>query len=202
MAPLLSPDDVDALLALADLGVRAGLAGQGVPAVDPQVLRPALRVPLGVFVTLEVAGALNGCVGSVLPVEPVGVAVPALAWRAAFADPRLPPLTAEEYPSLEIKVSLVGPLVPLAAASEAELAAALRPGADGLLIRWGADSATFLPAVWEKVQDDPATFLRHLWAKGGLHPGDWPPGLEAWRYETAEFRRRAVDIPRVGSAAR
>ena len=65
------------------------------------------------------------------------------------------------------------------------------------------NSAAQMAITWTSAfEDDPATFLRHLWAKGGLHPGDWPPGLEAWRYETAEFRRRAVDIPRVGSAAR
>lgn len=202
MAPSLSPDDVDALFGLADLGVRAGLAGEGVPRVDREGLRPALRAPLGVFVTLEVSGALNGCIGSVVPAEPLGVAVAPLAWRAAFADPRLPPLAAEEYASLEIKLSLVGPLVPVTAGSEAELRAELRPGVDGLLIRWGTANATFLPAVWPKLQHDPTTFLRHLWVKAGLGPGRWPPGMEAWRYETADHRRRAVDIPRIGSAAR
>jgi len=202
MAPSLSPDDVDALFGLADLGVRAGLAGEGVPRVDREGLRPALRAPLGVLVTLEVGGALNGCIGSVVPADPLGLAVPSLAWRAAFADPRLPPLAAEEYPALEIKLSLVGPLVPMAAGSEGELLAELRPGVDGLLVRWGTANATFLPAVWHKLRHDPTTFLRHLWAKAGLPPGHWPPGMEAWRYETVDHRRRAVDIPRLGAAAR
>ena len=196
MALSLSPDDLDALFALADLGVRAGLAGDGVPRGDPAGLRPALRERRGAFVTLEVAGALNGCIGSVVPAEPVGVAVPTLAWRAAFADPRLPPLTAEDYPSLVVKLSLIGPLEPIPARSAADLAAALRPGVDGLLVRWGTANATFLPAVWRKLDGDPAAFLRHLWAKAGLPPGGWPPGMEAWRYESADHRRRAVDIAR------
>lgn len=197
MAPSLSPDDLDALFALADLGVRAGLAGDGVPRVDPAGLRPALLERRGAFVTLEVSGALNGCIGSVVPAEPVGVAVPTLAWRAAVADPRLPPLTPEDYLSLVVKLSLIGPLEPIPARSAADLAAALRPGVDGLLVRGGTANATFLPAVWRKLDDDdPATFLRHLWAKAGLPPGNWPPGMEAWRYESADHRRRAVDIAR------
>jgi AmmeMemoRadiSam system protein A len=193
MEPSLSPEDVDVLFGLADLGVRAGLAGELAPKVDPETLPPALRQARGVFVTLEVDGQLNGCIGSVVPREPLGPAVAELAWRSAFADPRLPPLTPAEYPSLEIKLSIIGPLEPVAAGSEAELAASLRPGVDGVLIRWGAANATFLPAVWAKLPD-PVTFLRHLEAKAGLRPGQWPGGMEAWRYQTADYRRRAVEI--------
>ncbi len=195
MEPLLSPEEVDALFGLADLGVRAGLAGEPAPRVDPETLLPALREPRGVFVTLEVDGELNGCIGSVLARERLGAAVPELAWRAAFADPRLPPLTPADYPSLEIKLSLVGPLTPVPAASEAELVAALRPGEDGVVIRCGSANATFLPAVWEKLPD-PLAFVRHLEAKAGLRPGHWPEGMVAWRYRTIEHRRNASDIER------
>jgi AmmeMemoRadiSam system protein A len=209
-APPLAEAEVDALFGLADLGVRAGLAGEPHPEVDPAALLPELRRPCGAFVTLEVAGRLNGCIGTIEPVEPLGVAVPRLAWSAAFADPRLPELAAPDYPALEIKISVIGPLEPVAAASEAELAAALRPGVDGLVIRYGPSRgpavrgggarATFLPAVWQKLPD-PLDFLRHLEAKAGLRPGDWPPGMQAWRYVSAEYRRRAVDIARRSSAA-
>ncbi len=199
-APPLADAEVDALFGLADLGVRAGLAGQPHPEVDPAALLAALRRPSGAFVTLEVAGQLNGCIGTIEPVEPLGVAAPRLAWAAAFADPRLPELTAADYPALEIKVSVIGPLEPVPAPSEAELAAALRPGVDGLVIRGGAARATFLPAVWQKLPG-PLDFLRHLEAKAGLRPGSWPPGMSAWRYVSAEYRRRAVDVARRSPAA-
>ena len=194
MEPSPSPE-VDTLFALADLGVRTGLAGHPEPAIDPATLPPALREEQGVFVTLEVEGQLNGCMGSIAAVEPLGTAVARLAWDAAFSDPRLPPLTADEYPSLEIKLSLIGPLQALPAPSEEELAAALRPGGDGLVIRYGRAQATFLPAVWKKLPD-PLTFLRHLEAKAGLEPGAWPAGMRAWRYTSTEYRRRAVEINR------
>lgn len=199
MEPSLSPEDVDALFALADLGVRAGLAGQRAPDVDPQTLLPALREPQGAFVTIEVDGQLNGCIGSIVAAEPLGVAVPQLAWKAAFADPRLPALTPADYPSASIKISVLTPLEPVPAASEAELLANLEVGRDGVLIRSGAANATFLPAMWDKLPD-PRTFLRHLEAKAGLRPGSWPRHMEAWRYRSTDYRRRVVDIDRRSAA--
>jgi AmmeMemoRadiSam system protein A len=199
MGPSLSPEDVDALFALADLGVRAGLGGQRAPVVAPETLRPALSERYGAFVTIEVDGELIGCIGSLVAVEPLGVAVPQLAWKAAFADPRLPALTPAEYPSGEIKVSVLTPLETVPAASEAELLANLEVGTDGVLIRSGAANATFLPAMWAKLPD-PLTFLRHLEAKAGLRPGSWPRHMEAWRYRSTDYRRRVVDIDRRSAA--
>ena len=200
MERLPSPEELDALFALADLGVRTGLAGQPAPEIDPVTLLPALREPAGVFVTLEVAGELNGCIGSVVPAEPLGATVPRLAFAAAFADPRLPALTEGDYESLEIKLSLIGPLIPVPATSEAQVLAHVRPGIDGLMIVYGAANATFLPAVWARVPD-PLVFLRQLEIKAGLRPGRWPAGMRAWRYEAMEHRRRATDIPDRRSAA-
>lgn len=185
--------DLDVLFQLADLGICEGLGGRPAPRVDPASLEPGLRQPRGVFVTLEVAGELNGCVGTVEPVAPVGSAVPRLAWAAAFDDPRLPALTAADYPDLDLKLSLMSPLEPIPAGSEADVLAHLRPGIDGLVLGAGPATATFLPAVWAKVPD-PLVFLRHLEMKAGLRPGHWPAGMQAWRYQAEEHRRRATEI--------
>ena len=198
--PELTTADVDVLFELADLGVHEGLAGRPAPVVDPATVDPALRQPKGAFVTLEVAGELNGCIGTVEAVEPLGAAVPRLAWAAGFNDPRLPALTAVDYPDLEIKLSLMSPLEEIPAGSEADVLAALRPGVDGLLIRHGQANATFLPAVWAKVPD-PVDFLGHLEMKAGLRPRHWPAGMRAWRYQAAEHHRRATEIPHRRSAA-
>ena len=198
-APL-AEAELDALFALADLGVRAGLGGNPAPTIDVASFVPALREPRGVFVTLEVAGELNGCIGTVEAVEPLGPAVARLAWAAAFADPRLPQLTDGDYQSLDFKLSLIGPLQFLPATSEAAVVATLRPGVDGLVIRPGTTQAVFLPAVWQKLAD-PLDFLRHLEAKAGLRPGQWPAGMRAWRYTATEYRRRSVDVRQESSPA-
>ncbi len=189
----LDAGDLDALFALARQAIQAGLRGGPAPVPDAEHLPPALREPRGCFVTLEVDGALNGCIGTLEAREPLGAAVGRCAWEAAFADPRLPSLTPEDYPRLHIKVSILGPLQPIAAGSEDEVLAQLRPGVDGLVIARGLHRATFLPAVWKSLPD-PVVFLRQLEQKAGLTPGHWPRGMRAWRYEGVEHRRAVADL--------
>jgi len=179
------------LLDAAERSIRSGLAGEGPLVPDAGSLAglpPAVLVSRGVFVTVQVYGALNGCIGSLEARRPLFVAVPTLAWEAAFADPRLPALTWADEPGLSVKVSVLSPLEPLDLDSEAELLAALRPGVDGLLIAAGARRATFLPAVWETLPDR-LDFLSHLQAKARLPRGQWLPGTRAYRYTTLEFGR-------------
>lgn len=179
------------LLDAAERSIRSGLAGEGPLVPDPDALEampPTVLLRPGVFVTIKVDGELNGCIGSLDPRRPLAVAVPTLAWEAAFADPRLPPLTWSDEPGLGMTVSVLSPLEPLGVASEPELLAALRPGVDGLLIAAGLRRATFLPAVWETLPD-PLDFVRHLQAKAMLPRGEWLAGTKAYRYTALEFGR-------------
>ena len=107
------------------------------------------------------------------------------AFRSAFGDPRFPPLLEDELPGLDIHVALLSPLEPLPAGSEQELLAALRPGVDGLVLREGPRTATFLPAVWESLPD-PRDFLARLREKAGLPPGHWSASLCFERYTAEE----------------
>lgn len=185
------------LLDAAQRSVRAGLAGEGPLLPDAGALADApdeVRRQLGVFVTIRVAGALNGCIGSVEAREPLALSVPRLAWEAAFADPRLPSLTWADEPHTSLKVSVLSPLEQLDVDSEEALLAALRPGVDGLLIAAGLRRATFLPAVWETLPDR-SEFLRHLQAKAGLPLGQWLPGTTASRYTSVEFGREPIARP-------
>ena len=186
-APL-TPGDEATLLDLADESVRSGLDGGGPLSVDITTVTAPLREPRGVFVTLTVAGSLNGCIGTLEPVEPLAEATARLAWEAAFRDPRLPRLRWSDYPALSIKISVLSPLELLPPMTEDELLAALRPGVDGLLIEAGGRRGTFLPAVWEQVPD-PRSFLSQLQRKAGLRPGFWPGDSRAWRYTSREFGR-------------
>jgi AmmeMemoRadiSam system protein A len=103
------------------------------------------------------------------------------AFGAAFADPRFPRVGAGEASELEVHLSILGPLEPLAVTCEAELLRALRPGVDGLVLRDGACHATFLPAVWESLST-PHHFLCELRRKAGLAPDHWSATLEVFRY--------------------
>jgi AmmeMemoRadiSam system protein A len=184
----LAPADRHRLLDVAEDSLREGLAGRGPLAVDVEAEPEPLRGPAAVFVTVTVGGELNGCTGTLEPVEPVAAAVARQAWQAGFDDPRLPQFAARDWDRHGVKVSILSALEPIAACSYDEFVAALRPGVDGVLLVDGSRRATFLPAVWDTLADADE-FVRNLQWKGGITPGRWTATSRAWRYTTDEFGR-------------
>ena len=142
---------------------------------------PELQAEGAAFVTLKRTGALRGCIGSPRAWRPLIEDVADNAFRAAFRDPRFPPLSPSERAGLEISLSILGPPEEIAFASEEELIAALRPGEDGVILEEGKRRGLFLPAVWESLPE-PAEFLRHLKRKAGLPPDHWSDSLRAFRF--------------------
>ena len=145
----------------------------------------SLREPGATFVTLERDGALLGCIGTLEPVRPLVADVAHNAVAAAFSDPRLPPVGADDYAVMSIEVSLLSDLEELPVASFDELARDLRVGTDGLVVDAPRGRATYLPAVWRHFGDDVDAFLASLWRKAGLPPGAWCDRTRCSRY-TAE----------------
>jgi hypothetical protein len=169
---------------------RAAIAvGRDAPWLGPDLagLPPELRAPGASFVTLHRRGALRGCIGSLEPHRPLAEDVAGNARAAAFDDPRFSPVARDEVPELDLEISVLSPLSPLPAASEAELLAALRPRVDGLVLVDGRHRATFLPAVWQQLPE-PRQFLAHLKHKAGLPTDYWSPTLHFLRYTVEEIR--------------
>jgi AmmeMemoRadiSam system protein A len=179
------------LLDIADRAIVDGLRNLRPTVPVPDELPDELRHPVGTFVTLNVQGELNGCIGSIETDEPLGVSVARHAWSAAFTDPRLPALRWIDYERLDIEISILSPLTPVAAPSREALLGVLEPGVDGLLIAAGSRRAVFLPSVWEQLPSA-STFLAHLFHKAGLAPGSWPGDLRALVFTADKFGRSAV----------
>ena len=195
--PVLEAAELDVLFSIAGTAILDGLRG-GTPRLPPvETLPTALQQAVDAFVTLTVDGALNGCIGAIESAEPLGVAVAHHAWSAAFTDPRLPPLRYEQYERLEIEISLLSPLEPVAATSRDELLGQLRPHVDGLVVTRGPRRGLFLPAVWGQLPD-PDAFLDHLLLKAGLSPHGWPAGMAAARFTATRHARKAAGF---GSSA-
>lgn len=174
------------LLEVARRSIEHGL-GHAMPLpVDAAREGEALARPAAVFVTLTRHGDLRGCIGSLEAREALAPAVARAAYNAAFTDRRFPPLEVAELGEIDIEISVLSPLEPLAVASRAQLIARLRPGADGLLIEDRGLRSTFLPQVWEKIAD-PDAFVGQLLQKAGLPADHWSPTLRARRYATLSF---------------
>ncbi len=181
----LSKPDRAALLEVARASIQHGLRHGQVLEVEPADYPVTLRPPRATFVTLETGGQLRGCIGALVARQPLVRDVAAHAFAAAFEDPRFPELREDEFPKLDIHISVLSPPEPLSFSSEDELLAQLRPGVDGLIIQFRHYRATFLPAVWEQLPD-PYVFLAQLKQKAGLPLDFWSPELSAERY-TAEY---------------
>ena len=185
------------LLALAREAIAAAV---GAPAPPAEWLTPArrgapwLQVAGACFITLTQEGRLRGCIGSVQARRPLADDLRANARAAALADPRFPPLTEAELPVTRVEVSVLSPAEPLAAATEDEALAALRPGIDGIILEFGGDAhATFLPQVWESLPA-PRDFLAHLKHKAGLPSDFWSPDLRLQRYTVTKWAEESAPV--------
>ena len=170
------------LLRIARESIAAALARQPLyhqsEEFDAALLRPA-----GAFVTLKTAeGELRGCIGSIQAVQPMFQAVSASAVSAATRDPRFPPVTLRELPSLALEVSVMGPLEIVADPQEIEV------GRDGLIITSARGAGLLLPQVATEYGWDRETFLCHTCLKAGLPADSWRrAGLRIERFSAEVF---------------
>ncbi|MEK7666187.1 MAG: AmmeMemoRadiSam system protein A [Pseudomonadota bacterium] len=176
-------DQGQTLLAIA----RAAIAEQlGVP-TPPFDETQWQEEPGATFVTLTCAGALRGCIGSLVAERPLRADVENNARAAAFSDPRFPPVSIREYHEIEVEVSLLSPMQPVTVESEIQALTLLRPGVDGVLLEYGRRRGTFLPQVWEQLPE-PRAFLAHLKQKAGLPADFWADEVRLSRYTVTKWR--------------
>lgn len=174
------------LLDVARQSIQFGFDEQRPLAVDVAGYPEPLRPVRASFVTLQREGRLRGCIGALEARTPLVQDVADHAFAAAFEDPRFLPLRQEEYPGLEIHISVLSPAEPLQFTSEEDLLMQLRPGVDGLILNYGQRRGTFLPAVWASLPD-PYIFLAQLKQKAGLPLDFWSNELQVARYTTESF---------------
>lgn len=171
------------LLRTAAEAIEAGLGTRTALPPDLEGLPAVLRETRASFVTLTIEGELRGCCGTLEPARPLAHDVWRNAQASAFRDPRFPPLLVREWRRTRIEVSVLTPCERIEVATEEMLLASLVPGRDGLVLAWRGVRATFLPKVWEQLED-PRDFLRRLKLKAGWTADFWAADVEAWRYRT------------------
>jgi AmmeMemoRadiSam system protein A len=173
-----SEHDRQLLLKLAReaLGAQVGVAPAHVPGPTPILERPG-----GAFVTLHKDGELRGCIGHIEPNQPLGKVVPRCAVAAGTTDPRFPPITPTELEQLEIEISLLGPLEPIAGPGDVEI------GRHGLVVEKGWQRGLLLPQVASEWDWDGETFLAQTCHKAGLPRDAWKHGARVWRFEAEVF---------------
>lgn len=128
-----------------------------------------LAAPGAAFVTLTKSGRLRGCIGFTEAAAPLFKVVQECAVAAATEDPRFPPVTSKELPSLRIEVSVLTPLFPIRPED-------VEVGRHGLMVAQGQRRGLLLPQVPVEWGWDRETFLDQTCVKAGLPPSSWRHG--------------------------
>jgi AmmeMemoRadiSam system protein A len=182
----LAPAQRATLMDVARRSIEHGLASGQPLVVIPSEYHLDLKAVRASFVTLQKNGQLRGCIGHLEAVQPVVVDVAENAFAAAFRDPRFSPLTAAEWPDVDVHLSLLTTPERMRFSDEADLIGQIRAGEDGLILQDGPNRGTFLPSVWESLPN-PVDFLIHLKRKAGLAANHWSDRVEVYRYHTESF---------------
>jgi AmmeMemoRadiSam system protein B/AmmeMemoRadiSam system protein A len=162
----LSDQEKSELLALARKSVEYVV--QEKYAYEPPANASAtLNQERGAFTTLKKSGELRGCIGYTSAAKPLYITVRDTATLAAMRDPRFPPVTASELPSLEYEISVMSPLRRVTDVQQ------IKVGQHGLLMKNGDSEGLLLPQVPVEQRWDRHTFLEQTCAKAGMRTSCW-----------------------------
>jgi AmmeMemoRadiSam system protein B/AmmeMemoRadiSam system protein A len=167
----MTPQEKEELLGIARSTVESYVRTGKIPAFSPD--SPALRQPLGAFVTLKENGQLRGCIGQFEPSAPLYKTIQQMAVAAASQDPRFRPVGPHELGKLDYEISVLSPLKKIASADGIEL------GKHGVQVSKGFHHGVFLPQVATETGWSKEEFLSELCSqKAGLPRNCWKdPGV-------------------------
>lgn len=171
------------LLDIARQSISSGFETGQALRFDSSRIDQVMAAKTAVFVSLLKQGQLRGCIGSLEATESLAQAVSTAAFNAAFRDRRFQRLDRDDFDSIDIEVSILSPMEPIAAQDRQTLLNALNPNVDGLLLEDRGQRATFLPKVWEKISSADE-FLAQLLLKAGLPADHWSESICCYRYQT------------------
>jgi AmmeMemoRadiSam system protein B/AmmeMemoRadiSam system protein A len=141
ISSFLNQDDKKELLHLARLTLENRISSGKMKQIDNENLSDGLMTHAGAFVTLTKNHQLRGCIGRFDDTEPLYLVVQQMAIASATQDSRFSPVSQNELKELEIEISVLTPMKLIKDINEIVL------GTDGIYIKKGYRSGTFLPQV-------------------------------------------------------
>ena len=183
----LSVEDQETLLKIARQSIERAVRREAKFPLKIEDYSALLQQNGASFVTLTLNGRLRGCIGTLQAYQPLVLDVREHAILAALEDPRFPPVSDRELANVRIEVSRLTEPKPFLYQTPQDLLQGLHPGTDGVVLRLGHRSATYLPQVWDQIPDS-ADFLSELCMKMGAPADTWQKQkLEVSTYQVEEF---------------
>jgi len=203
---LLNEKEKSDLLKLAREAVESYACEQKIvrPADAGVEVTPALKRPLGVFVTLfkklrdPKTGELRkpsstghddrdlrGCIGYIWPIKPLVEAVIDNAIGSSSKDPRFIPVKESELADLQVEISVLTPLSRVDSFEEIEV------GRHGVVLYKDGRQSVFLPHVATEFGWTRDEMLSQLALKAGLGSQEWRIGAKFDVFESLMFEEQA-----------
>lgn len=177
------------LLDICKKSIASGLKTGRPLSVDTLDIPEVLHQSGASFVTLEIAGSLRGCIGSIIAQRPLIEDIAQNAYNSGFSDSRFRPLRQEEFGLLDIAVSLLTAPSQMSFEDEEDLLRQIEQDLDGIIIKDGAYMAVYLPSVWEQIPDK-KLFLTSLKQKAGMSPHHFSKTFEAYRFRSEYIKSK------------
>jgi AmmeMemoRadiSam system protein B/AmmeMemoRadiSam system protein A len=179
----LSEEDKRQLLALARKSFVYFLQKQRIPEASELnvAVSDAMKYQRAAFVTLKENSELRGCIGDILPRQPLYKSVISNAINAGVNDWRFTPVTEAECSNITIEISALTPPAPIDSPDK------IRIGIDGVILSKDGHSAVFLPQVAPEQGWDVNQMLTHLALKAGLSRDAWKEGASFLVFQADVF---------------
>lgn len=161
----LSENEKKELLRIARATLREYARTGHIPPGKPH--RQELLDPASVFVSLHQGDQLRGCIGSLQDNAPLYKAIQEMTVAAATRDTRFEQVPSDEYPELNIEISVLGPMSRIHGPDEVQV------GVHGLCLTRGARRGLLLPQVATERGWSAEVFLDRVCNKAGLPDGAW-----------------------------
>jgi AmmeMemoRadiSam system protein A len=169
------------LLKIARTAISSYIINGKSTAPDMSLITKEMNINCGVFVTLKENGQLRGCIGNFKPDKPLYQSVLELAIAASVSDYRFSKVKINELNKITIEISILSTLKKIKSINEINL------GVDGIYVKKGQASGTFLPQVAKETGWTKEEFVSHcVHDKARLGWNEWNDA-EIYTYQTEVF---------------
>ncbi len=183
----LDEKDKHSLIEIARTTMEEYVRNRKIATADEAQLSAAVKTNCGAFVTLKENGELRGCIGRFDATEPLYKVVQEMAVAASAQDERFQPVAPEELGKIEIEISVLTPMRKIKSIDEIVM------GKNGIYIRKGWNSGTFLPQVATETGWSKEEFLGHCARdKAGIGWDGWR-NAELFIYESLVFSENVLE---------
>jgi len=148
----------------------------------------------GVFVTLNKAEELRGCIGFPTPERKLYQSLVDAAIASATEDPRFPPVRYEELSDISFEITILTPPEEISVENTLEYLTKIRVGRDGLIVRCEFGAGLLLPQVPIEYGWNEEEFLNHTCEKAGAPQDCWKrKSTKILRFEGIIFKETSPD---------